>query len=114
HVQGRVVHGLAVGDLRLEFQAVLGAACGLLEGEVVTALDRARAEEGDAELAFAELPSGRRVRLVVLEYRLAQLNAQGLQHDEQRLQVINPVLQLDLAHPPPPCSSGGKLSSAGG
>ena len=45
HVQGRLVHGLAVGDLRLVFQAVLGAARGLLEGEVVAALHRAQAEE---------------------------------------------------------------------
>ena len=45
HVQRRVVHGLAVSDLRLVFQAVLGVARGLLQREVVTALHRAQAEE---------------------------------------------------------------------
>ena len=66
-----MVHGLAVSHLRLVFQAVLGVVRRLLQREVVTALHRAQAEEGDAELAVAELPPGRRVRLVILEDRFA-------------------------------------------
>src|ERR1019366_4950167 len=99
---------------RLEFQAVLGVVRGLLQREVVTALDRAQAEEGDAELAVAELPPGRRVRLVILEDRLAQLNAPGLQREQQRFQVFDPVLELDLAHSLPPCSPARNPSRAGG
>jgi hypothetical protein len=75
HVYGRVVHGLAVSDLRLVLQAGLGAVCGLLEREVMAARHCAQAEEGDAELAVAELPPGRRVGLVILEDRFTQLDA---------------------------------------
>jgi hypothetical protein len=80
----------------------------------VAALHRAQAEERDAELAVAELPPGRRVCLVILKDRLAQLDAPGLQRDQQRFQVVDPVFELDLAHPLPPCSPVRYLSSSGG
>lgn len=85
HVQGRLVHGLAIGDLRLAFQAVLDAARRLLEREVVTALDRAQTEEGDTELAVAELPPRRHVRLVILGRPARSARCPGLHRDQQRL-----------------------------
>ncbi|MGD0605662.1 MAG: hypothetical protein ABSA53_18960, partial [Streptosporangiaceae bacterium] len=45
---------------------------------------------------------------------LAQLDALGLQRDQQRFQVVDPVFELDLAHPLPPCSPVRYLSSSGG
>jgi hypothetical protein len=99
HVQGGVVHGLAVGDFGFVLDAGLGVAEGLLEGEVVASVDRAQAQEGDAELAVAELPGGGGVCLVVLVDRVAQLDAAGLEGGLECLQVIDAVLDLDLAHP---------------
>jgi len=45
HVQGGMVHSVAVGDFRLILQACLVVLCRLLEGEVVPARDGAQAEE---------------------------------------------------------------------
>ena len=60
--------------------------------------DGAQAQEGHAELAVAELPSGGCVCLVVLAEGIAQLDAAGLEGGKERFQVIDAVLNLDLTH----------------
>ena len=92
------MHGHTISDLGLILQAGLGVLARLLHREVMPAVHGTQAHERNAELAVAKLPAVRRVRLIILVDGAAQLDTTGLERDQQRFQVVNVILDLDLAH----------------
>jgi hypothetical protein len=44
------------------------------------------------------VPPDRRVRLIILDDWFAQLDPWRFQHGQQRFQVFDPILDLNLAH----------------
>jgi len=92
------MHLITVCDSRLMLLARQNVFSRALQREDMSAVLGTKTGKGHSAPVVAVSPALRRVRLIVLEEGLSQFDATLFQRREKRLDIPDPVLDLNLAH----------------